>query len=149
MAEKKQKKLTKKELQELQETVALWLKDKVVIDGFKKGVETRASRIKELMIAGGLKELPSGDYVAKLSFQHKETMNEDALLEWILTDLWGDKGSMECPYIKRVPVIDWDALEKDIYNEKISKEKVLEMDKFKDVVDTPVLKYSKVKKEAK
>ena len=123
------------------------MKDKQIADPLKKAIETKAARIKELMMTGGLAEVPDGDFVAKLSFQHKESMNEEGLMNWILTTLWADKGSMECPYIKRVPVIDWDALEKAIYNEEIPKELITEMDKFREVVDTPVLKYSKVKKE--
>lgn len=144
---KKTRKLTREESKELQETVNQWLRDKQIVDPLDKANKVRASRIKELMMISGMKEVPDGDFVAKLSFKHTETMNEDALLNWIMTDLWAGKGSMTCPYIKRVPVIDWEALEKDIYNEKIPKEKIAEMDKFKESVDTPVLKYSKKKKE--
>lgn len=125
----------------------MWGINKTTADGLKKVVDRDAAQIKEIMLTEKLTESKSGKYIAKLSIQHKEKFNEEGLLEYIKTKLWGDKGSMECPYIKRVETIDWDALESAIYNETITKEQLLEIDKFKDTVETPVLKLAVSKEE--
>lgn len=132
----------------LEELVEVWGTNKTTADGLKKIVEKDAAQIKEIMLSEKLTESKSGKYTAKLSIQHKEKFNEDGLLEYIKTKLWGDKGSMECPYIKRVEVIDWDALESAIYNEKITKAQLIEIDKFRETIETPVLKLT-VDKEDK
>ena len=124
----------------LEELIEVWGTNKTTADGLKKVVDRDAAQIKEIMLSKKLTESKSGKYIAKLSIQHKEKFNEDGLIEYIKTKLWGKKGSMECPYIKRVEVIDWDALESAIYNETITKKQLMEIDKFKETVETPVLK---------
>ena len=130
-------------LSELRKLVADWGPKKSTVDSLDKEVKADAAKIKELMMKEELDESTSGIYTAKLSFQNKETINEEGLLQYIKTTLWGDKGSMHCPYIKLVETIDWDALEKDIYNGKITKEQVIDMDKFRTINKTPILKLKK------
>ena len=98
------------------------------------------------MIEKKMNDSTSGVYTADLSFRDDTTIDEEGMMQYIKSKLWGDKGSMHCPYIKTVEVIDWDALEKAIYTGEITKKQVLAMDKFKSVKKTPVLKL-KVAKE--
>lgn len=133
-------------LSELSELVARWGSNKSTADNLKKDIEADAAKIKQIMIDEELEESESGGFLAKLSFQNKESMDEEGLLKFIKSVLWNGKGSMECPYIERIEVINFDALEKAMYEGTISKEQVLEMNKFKIVTRVPVLK---LKKEGK
>ena len=134
-------------LSKLSKLVKEWGEEKVVCDDLTKKVKDYAAQIKKIMIAENLEDSESGPYIAKLSFSHTENFDEGGMISFIKSVLWADKGSMECPYIKRVEVVDWDAIEKAMYNGDISKEHILEMDKFKSVTDTPVLKLAKVKED--
>ena len=131
----------------LSELISEWGKNKSECDSLTKLVKRDAATIKDIMISEKLTESTSGKYIAKLSFQHKEQFDEEGLLNYIKTNLWGDKGSMECPYIKRVEVIDWEAIESAIYNENITPDQLLEIDKFKETNEVPVLKLAIVKEE--
>ena len=134
-------------LSELSELVEKWGSKKTVLDPLTKEVKSYADSIKLLMLEENLDESISGAYTACLSFQTKEEVNEEGLLAYIKSDLWGDKGSMTCPYIKRVEVIDWDALESAIYNHELTQEQLLAIDEFRTVSKTPVLKL-KTRKES-
>lgn len=131
----------------LSELISSWGKNKSLADDLSKLVKRDSAQIKQIMLEQKITRSVSDRYVAKLSFQHKEEFNEEALLKYIKSEIWKDKGSMECPYIKRVEVIDWDALEKAIYNETITKDQLLEIDKFKETSEIPVLKLDYVKED--
>lgn len=142
-----EKKTTRKsKISELSVLVSRWGENKSTADKLKKEVDKDAAQIKQIMIDKKMENSTSGVYTADLSFRDDTTIDEDGVMNFIKTKLWGNKGSMECPYIKRIEVIDWDALEKAIYNGEITKKQVLAMDKFKTVKKTPVLKL-KVQKE--
>lgn len=128
----------------LSELVEKWGSKKVIADPLVKEVKSYADEIKNIMLAEKLDESISGDYTACLSFQTKETFDEEGLISYIKANLVNNNGS--CPYIKLVEVLDWDAIEKAIYNGTITKEQVLEIDKFKSETKTPVLKLGKSKK---
>lgn len=133
--------------EKLNNLIASWGKNKSECDDLTKLVKKDAAVIKEIMISEKLTESISDKYIAKLSFQHKEQFDEEALLKYIKTKIWADKGSMECPYIERIEVINWESLENAIYNGTITKKQLVEMDKFKEVTETPVLKLAFVKEE--
>lgn len=133
-------------LSKLHVLVDRWGKNKKVLDPLKKDVDKDAAEIKQLMLEEKLDTSISGEFTAVLSFTNKESIDEDGLLDYIKSVLWGTKGSMQCPYIKTVEVIDWEAVEKALYNGEITKEQAIEMDKFKTVTKTPVLKMGKPKK---
>ena len=134
---------------ELDKLIPQYAQNKSELDSYKKICDTENAKIKELMLADNIDKKVCGDYKATLSITKRESFNEDQLLNYINTVIWGDKGSMTCPYTKIQYVIDWDALEKAIYNGDITPEQVMEMDKFKEVKEIPVLKVSRVKKENK
>ena len=137
---------TTSKLSKLSELVSRWGANKIICDGLEKSVKADAAEIKQIMLVDNMTSFSSEKFTANLSFQNKESMDEEGLLEYIKTVLWADMGSMECPYIKRIEVLDWDAIERDTFSGKITKEQLLEMDKFKTTTKTPVLKL-KVSKE--
>lgn len=134
-------------LSKLSALVERWGSNKSVLDPLKKEVDKDAAEIKQLMMQEKLDSSLSGDYIANLTFKNNESIDEEGMLNYVKSVLWVDKGSMQCPYIQTIEVLNWDAIEKAIYNGQITKEQVLEMDKFKTVTQTPVLKLGKPKKE--
>ena len=136
-----------KNLSALTPLVKEWGKNKTEYDKLKKVVDRDAKEIKALMTKEGLEECVEDGYIAKLSMKHTESFDEDGVLEYIKSVLWGDKGSMECPYIQRVEIIDWDALEKAIYNKELTQDEIIGLEKYKEVKDTPVLNIGYVKED--
>ena len=132
-------------LSKLSTLVERWGKNKTVLDPLKKEVDKDAAEIKMIMLEEELDTSVSGDYTASLTFKTTEAFDEDALLTYLKSALVGKDGV--CPYMLFVEVVNWDAIEKAIYNGEITKEQVLEIDKFKTVKKTPTLNFVKPKKE--
>lgn len=132
-------------LSKLSTLVERWGKNKVVLDPLKKEVDKDAAEIKKIMLEEELDTSISGDYTASLTFKTTESFDEDALLTYIKSALVGKDG--KCPYINLVEVVNWEEIEKAIFNGTITKEQVLEIDKFKTVKKTPTLNFVKPKKE--
>ena len=135
-------------LSKLSTLVKRWGENKTQADALKKLVDTDAAEIKQIMLDEKLDSSISDNYKASLSFQEKESIDEEGLLAYIKSVIWNNKGSMHCPYIKTVEVIDWDAIEQAVYNGEITKEQVLGIDNYRSIKKTPVLRLIKAKKEA-
>ena len=140
-------KTAKNNLQRLEALVKTWGSNKTQADALKKDVDKDAAEIKQLMMEENLSESVSGDFIEKLSYQTKITFDEDGLVEYIRKHIWTSKKKAPCPYLKTIIAIDWDALENAIYNEELTEEQILAIDKFKSETKTPVLKLGKPKKE--
>lgn len=123
----------------LEELVSVWGENKSAMDSYKKIVDAKAKKIKELMLNSNLTKKTSGKYTAKLTTRKSESFDEDGLVKYIKSSLWANMGSMECPYIKTVEVVNWDALEKAMYNGEISKEQMTDIGKYKQVKETVAL----------
>lgn len=140
-----EKKATRKsKVSELSVLVSRWGENKSTADKLKKDVDKDAAQIKQIMIDNNKEDSTSGKYTAHLSYATSQQVDEEGLLEYIKSKIQGKKKS--CPYIKTIEVIDYNALEKAIYNGEITKEQVLEMDKYKSEVKTPKLTL-KIQKE--
>ena len=112
---------------------------KTKLDKLKKQCDTENSDIKKIMGEYELDEFESGDYVAKYTIQHRESMNEEGLLEFARKHFKD--------VIRTKEYVDMEALEKKIYNGEVPKKVLLQMDKFREVKEVPTLKLSKKKKE--
>ena len=126
-----------------------YAENKSELDSYKKICENENNKIKDTMLELGLKTYSTEKYSVTRSVSVKETFDEEKLMNFIKTVLWKDSenGSMPCPYIKIKYVVDYDVLEKAIYNGEISKEQLVEMDKCKDVKETVTLRLTKKKGE--
>ena len=82
-----------------------------------------------------------GDYRASYNISTRETMNEEMLLQIL------GGGAREMGIIKTKEYVDFDALEKAIYDGLISNETIVEMDKAKEVKEVVTLRVTKVKKK--
>lgn len=114
--------------------------NKSELDSYKKICDKENAQIKELMKDFVLSNYTAGGYKASYIVQHRESMNEDVLLE-----IAHQYGIPEI--VKTKEYIDFDALENAIYNGKISQDILVEMDKAKEVKEVVTLKLSKVKEK--
>ena len=144
MAEKT-KKLTKKVENELKQYINAYGEKKAVYDEEKKVVDKLNSSIKNLMLEYGLDKMEGTDFSVTCTVSDTSEMNEDMLLEVIKSVVWADKGSMHCPFIKTVEQVDFDALEKAMYNGEISKEHLAEIGKCRESKQRVTLRVSKKK----
>lgn len=124
----------------LDELIPQYAQNKAEFDSYKKICEKENAQIKTLMSQLSDKRYETGGYRATYSVSTKETMNEARLLE-----IAHQYGISEI--VKTKEYIDFDALENAIYNNKISKEVLLEMDTAKESKEIVTLRVTKIKKK--
>lgn len=96
----------------LKELIPQYAFNKNELDSYKKLCDKDNAVIKQLMQEDEVNEFDTGLYVAKMSVQQRQTMNEDKLLELI-------KDIERPDIIKTKEYVDMDLLEKAIYNGEI------------------------------
>ena len=129
-----------KKMTDLDELIPLYAANKSELDSYKKICDEENTQIKELMKDFVLSNYTAGGYKASYVVQHRESMNEDVLLE--IAHYYGIP-----EIVKTKEYIDFDALENAIYNGKISQNIILEMDKAKEVKEVVTLRLTKVKEK--
>lgn len=124
-----------------------YFQNKQELDDYKKICDKENRQIKDSMKALGKTEYPVGDYIAKYSVQQRESMNEDVLIS-LFTSIPAFK-NMNTKYhiIKTKPYIDFDVLEKALYNNELSETLLTELDKAREVKEVVTLRVSKIKKK--
>lgn len=124
----------------LEELIPQYAANKKEMDDYKKICDKENAQIKQLMLDGKISEKSAGGYVAKCTVSQRETMNEEKLLEiahqFNIPDI-----------VKMKEFIDFDALEKAIYDGKISSDILLEMNKAKESTQVVTLRVTKVKEK--
>ena len=141
----KPKKMSKKIEAELKQYVEDYGEKKAVYDKEKKVIDGLNSSIKEIMLKYGQDACESGDFTATCTVSESDDMNEERLLHVLKNVLWADKGSMHCPFIKLVEQVDFDALEKAIYQGELTEEQLLEINKCRETKQRVTLRISKKK----
>lgn len=131
---------------QLSNLVAMYGNNKSKFDTLKKECDVQNAEIKTLMSELNCTEYTSGGYTAKYSIQHRESMNEDKLLELLSEDY---QYYLDLGIIKQKDYIDSDMLEDAIYHNKIDKDTILKMDLCRETKDVPTLKISKSKENKK
>lgn len=118
---------------------------KSIYDEEKKALDKLNASIKELMTEYDLTEYEGDNATVTCTVSDTEKMNEDKLLEVIKQKIWAGEDGTACPFIKTVEQVDFDALEKAIYNGDISKEQLVEIGKCKEVKSVTTLRIKKKK----
>lgn len=127
-------------LKKLDELIPQYAMNKSEMDSYKKICDKENAEIKKLMTDLVLPFYEAGEYKATCTISERESMNEEMLLE-----IAHYHGISEI--VKTKEYIDFDALEKAIYDGKISQEILLELDKAKEVKKVTTLRVSKIKKK--
>jgi len=125
----------------LEQLIDAYALNKNELDSYKKLCDAENAEIKALMTELEIDKAHTEDYTATLIVQHRETMDEDMLLEVLHNSGYADL------VIRTKEYVDMDLLEDAIYHDKIDKDTLLAMQKCKEVKEVPTLKISKRKKE--
>ena len=127
-------------MNKLEELVVTYALNKNELDSYKKICDKENAEIKAKMAELDMNEVLAGDYVAKLTIQKRETMDEDMLLEVLRNNNYTN-------VIRTKEYVDMDLLEREIYNGNVDKDTLVAMQKCKSVKEVPTLKIVKAKKE--
>lgn len=122
----------------LDELIPQYAQNKSELDDYKKICDKENAQIKAIMSTLKDKTYTTGEYKATYSVSQKETMNEEMLLQ-----IAHQHGISEI--VKTKEYIDFDALENAIYNNRISKDILLEMDKARESKQVITLRVTKIK----
>lgn len=127
-------------INELDSLIPQYVFNKGEADSYKKICDKENAKIKSIMTEFDLSNYEVAGYKATKSVSERETLNEEMLLQ-----IAHQHGISEI--IKTKEYVDFDALEKAIYDSKISKEILLEMDKAKEVKEVITLRVTKIKEK--
>ena len=127
-------------LQDLDTLIPRYAANKAEMDDYKKICDRENAEIKSIMRDFVVSSYEASGYKATYSVSERTSMNEEMLL-----DIAHNYGIPEI--VKTKEYIDYDALEKAIYDGNISEEILLEMDKAKTVKEVVTLRVSKVKQK--
>lgn len=120
--------------------------EKAIMDKAKKTCDKLNKQIKEAMIGmideeGKAEVVVGKKWLASYSLRKSYNMNEDKLIQFLKDTGYG-RG-----IIKKKEYIDEEALEKAIYNKKIPEELIAEMDKCRELKETPYLTVKQIREE--
>jgi hypothetical protein len=122
----------------LDELIPQYASNKSEMESYKKICDRENAQIKSIMRDMDISSYEAGGYKATYSVSERESMNEEMLLEiahkYDIPDI-----------VKTKEYIDYDALENAIYNEQISQDVLLEMNKAKESKEVVTLRVSKIK----
>lgn len=127
-------------LNDLDVLIPQYAENKSEMDSYKKICDKENAQIKAIMKDFVVDNYEAGGYKASYSISKRETMNEEILL-----DIAHNFGIPEI--VKTKEYIDFDALEKAIYNGDISDDILMEMDKAKEVKEVVTLRVTKIKEK--
>lgn len=122
----------------LDELIPQYASNKSEMESYKKICDRENAQIKSIMRDMDISSYEAGGYKATYSVSERESMNEEMLLE--IAHRYGIPD-----IVKTKEYIDYDALENAIYNEQISQDVLLEMNKAKESKEVVTLRVSKIK----
>nr|DAG18874.1 MAG TPA: hypothetical protein [Caudoviricetes sp.] len=135
----------------LDELIPAYAQNKQEMDDYKKICDEQNKAIKQCMNEQELSEATVGGWTAKVTVQHREKMNEDALLAVLDKSVVRDEsGNCVIPrdlgIIKSKDYVDMDALESAIYKGLIPTDVLMSMDSCRETTDICTLRVTKAKK---
>lgn len=131
----------------LDELISSYAGNKAELDFYKKVTDKENAQIKSIMIDGKVDSREVGDYKATCSISQRESMNEEILLSLFTSVPSFVSITDDYEIVKQRPYIDFDALEKAIYDGKLNQDQLLELNKAKEVKEVVTLRVTKIKKK--
>lgn len=129
-------------IEKLDELIPQYAENKEIADRYKKLCDADNSEIKAVMADYALPNYQVGDYTAVRSVSERESFNEELLLEIVRAFDTPGLG-----IIKTKEYIDYDALEAAIYNDRLSKDALLSIQRAKETKFVTTLRVSKKRKK--
>ncbi len=134
-------------LNDLDELIPKYALDKAEADSYKKICDKENAQIKAIMKDFAVQHYEAGGYKASYSVSQRETMNEEILLSLFTTVPGFVNVAESYGVIKTKSYIDYDALEKALYDSALTEEQIAALDKAKEVKEVITLRVTKKKEE--
>ena len=134
----------------LDNLITAFAQNKLILDDYKKLTDKENAEIKSIMLSEKLHTHEVGDYKATVTVSQRDTINEEMLLDIIKHSTGTNSVILSSPdfgIVKVKEYIDFDALEKAIYDGKIPNETIVEMNKARESKEVVTLKVTKLKKK--
>ena len=130
-----------------EEKIAMYCEKKEEEKALGKEIKSLGTAIKDFLFDTTDKIKQVGSWKVQLQHKVTETVDEVKLLA-VLKEFWAEKnGSMQCPYVKTIEVVDMEALESALYKDEIPQDVLMKIDGCRVKKETDALVYSKVKGE--
>ena len=111
-----------------------------------KSIKQLGETIKGFLIDNKKNDMQAGEWQINLQHKVTESIDEDKLLS-VLKGFWVEKnGSIQCPFVSTVEVVNMEALEGAIYRGEIPDEILLKIDGCRIKKETDALTYKRAKK---
>lgn len=130
-------------LNDLDTLIPQYAANKSELNDYQKLCDKENAQIKAIMKDFVVSSYEAGGYKATYTISERESLNEGMLLEIL------GGGARDMGIIKTKEYVDFDALEKAIYDGLLSEETLLEMDKAKEVKEVVTLRVVKIKNKEK
>ena len=124
--------------EELNELIPQYAFNKNEFDSYKEICDKENKRIKQIMKELGEKESTAGDYTVKFTIAQRISMNEDKLLNTILSANLSPE--LQARIIKTKLYVDVAELENAMFNDKIPNNVILSLDKCRNITEVETLK---------
>lgn len=124
----------------LEQLIDAYALNKNELDSYKKICDAENAEIKALMTELELDKASTENYTATLSIQHRETMDEDKMLEVV-------RNSGLSHLIRTKEYVDMDLLEDELYHNKIDADTMAAMNRCWSTKEVQVLKITKKKEK--
>lgn len=134
-------------LEDLDKLIPQYAMNKAEMDGYKKLCDKENAQIKAIMAEFKQDKYSAGDYVASYSVSQRESINEEILLSLFAYVPGFVSVAEQYGIVKTKPYIDFDALEKALYDEALSKDQIMDIDKARETKEVVTLRISKAKKK--
>lgn len=134
-------------LEELDTLIPQYAANKAEMEDYKKICEKENARIKEIMRDFVVPNYTTGDYTASYTVSQRETMNEETLISLFTTVPSFYKINDAYKVVKFKPYIDFDALEKALYDNAFTDEQIEQIDRTRETKEVVTLKVKKKKED--
>ena len=134
-------------MEKLDELVERYGENDAKAKELKKVCDADKAEIKEMMANQNLSKHTAGGYTVSYIVSEKSETNEAKMLDILKRDWVARNGSMQCPYIKTVEVIDTEALESALYKNELSEDVVAQLGTCTTTTQVVTLRCSKAKEK--
>ena len=131
----------------LDELIPQYALNKTEADAYKKLCDRDNAKIKDIMLKADMHEKTTGGYKAVCTVSKRETMNEDTLISLFTSVPSFVSIAEQYGIVKQKPYIDFDLLEKIIYDGVMTNDQLLDMNKAKEVKEVVTLRVTKIKEK--
>lgn len=132
---------------ELKTLIEQYATNKSELEDYKKICDKENAQIKKAMLDSKLTNIETDNYRCVCSVSKRETMNEEELISLFTSVPGFVQLSSAYGIVKERPYIDFDVLEKVIYDGKMSNEMLMDLDKVKEVKEVVTLRVTKIKQK--